>query len=121
MCHPTSAGQKAGSVYKNKSQFVDTLSMNKAYHLELQMHMLNILNLKFKRFPKNMSINLPNSIWSNGPLDETEDCSLLHKLGKVRKTGRFLSEWLEIVSCFLTLNVKHSAPLIYQSFAVMSI
>ena len=31
MCHATSASQKAGSVSTNKSQFVDTLSMNKAY------------------------------------------------------------------------------------------
>ena len=31
MCHATSAGRKAGSVSKKKSQFVDTLSTNKAY------------------------------------------------------------------------------------------
>ena len=31
MCHATSAGRKAGSVFTNKSQFVDTLSTNKAY------------------------------------------------------------------------------------------
>ena len=32
MCHATSAGRKARSVSTNKSQFVDTLSTNKAYH-----------------------------------------------------------------------------------------
>ena len=31
MCHTTLAGRKAGSVSTNKSQFVDTLSTNKAY------------------------------------------------------------------------------------------
>ena len=31
MCHATSAGRKAGSVSTNNSQFVDTLSTNKAY------------------------------------------------------------------------------------------
>ena len=35
MCHATSAGRKAGSVSTNKSQFVDTLSTNKAYILTL--------------------------------------------------------------------------------------
>ena len=34
MCHATSAGRKAGSVSTNKSQFVDTLSMNKAHQLK---------------------------------------------------------------------------------------
>ena len=35
MCHATSAGRKVGSVSTNKSQFVDTLSTNKAYHTSL--------------------------------------------------------------------------------------
>ena len=36
MCHATSAGLKAGSVSTNKSQFVNTLSTNKAYFLSLE-------------------------------------------------------------------------------------
>ena len=38
MCHATSAGRKAGSVSTNKSQFVDTLSMNKAYQQDISYH-----------------------------------------------------------------------------------
>ena len=33
MCHATSVDRKAGSVSTNNSQFVDTLSTNKSYHL----------------------------------------------------------------------------------------
>ena len=33
ICHATSAGRRAGGVSTNKSQFVDTLSTNKAYHI----------------------------------------------------------------------------------------
>ena len=36
MCHATSAGRKAGSVSTNKSQFVDTLSTNKAYQEDIR-------------------------------------------------------------------------------------
>ena len=32
MCHATLAGRKAGSVSTNKSQFVDKISTNMAYH-----------------------------------------------------------------------------------------
>ena len=36
MCHATSAGRKAGSVSTNESQFVITLSTNKAYLIDIQ-------------------------------------------------------------------------------------
>ena len=35
MCHATLAGRKAGSVSTNKSQFVHTLSTNKAYQFKI--------------------------------------------------------------------------------------
>ena len=42
MCHATSAGRKAGSVSTNRSQFVDTLSTNKAYLNKITLRVLLI-------------------------------------------------------------------------------
>ena len=64
MCHATSAGWKAGKVSTNKSQFVDTLSTNKAY-LYIISYVLNqdkyVLHMVNIDVPSHLSVYVGNT------------------------------------------------------------
>ena len=82
-CHATSAGQKAGRLSTNQSQFVDTLSTNKAYLLILGPFPKTIVMENIRIFVGNTKCQTQNELnLTLIPLSEE------HKLVKEGKSIR---------------------------------